>query len=70
MTQFHRTQFSRKIGDALRLGRADAGWYQIRKALEANSENNPVDFAPFKSAYAELGNKLRPLVYELGFLPE
>ena len=45
------------------------GWYQIRKALEANSENEPVDFAPFKFAYAALGDKLRPMVYELGFLP-
>ena len=27
------------------------------------------DFDPFKAAYAALGSKLRPLVYELGFLP-
>ncbi len=68
-TRFHATTFPRKIRDEYRLGRADAGWYQIRKALEANSENDPVDFSAFKSAYAALGDKLRPMVFELGFLP-
>lgn len=68
-TRFHAADFPRKIRDEYRLGRADAGWYQIRKALEANSENDPVDFATFKSAYTALGDKLRPMVYELGFLP-
>lgn len=68
--QFHATQFAHKIREDLKLGRADAGWYQIRKALEANSENEPVNFAPFKSAYAALGDKLRPMVFELGFLPK
>ena len=67
--QYHRTDFARKIRDELKLGRPDVGWYQIRKALDANSENAPVDFAPFKTAYAALGDKLRPMVYELGFLP-
>jgi hypothetical protein len=68
--QFHATQFAHKIRDELKLGRADAGWYQVRKALEANSDNEPVNFAPFKAAYTALGDKLRPLVFELGFLPE
>lgn len=66
--QFHATQYARKIRDELKLNRPDAGWYQVRKALEANAENDPVDFAPFKTAYAALGDKLRPQVYELGFL--
>lgn len=67
-TKFHATDFPRKVRDKYRLGRADAGWYQVRNALEANSENAPVDFGPFKSAYGALGDKLRPMVYELGFL--
>ena len=68
--QFHAADFPRKIRDEYRLGRPDAGWYQIRKALEANAENDPVNFAPFKAAYGQLGDKLRPMVFELGFLPE
>lgn len=68
--QYHATSFPAKIREELKLTRADAGWYQIRKALEANAGNDLVDFAPFKSAYAELGNKLRLMVFELGFLPE
>ncbi|MEG3179430.1 hypothetical protein [Sphingomonas sp. LT1P40] len=69
-TRFHTTQFPRKIRDEYKLGRADAGWYQIRRALEAYGETELTDFDPFKSAYAVLGAKLRPMVYELGFLPE
>lgn len=68
-SQFHATQFARKIRDDLKLNRPDAGWYQVRKALEANQENVLTDFAPFKAAYAALGDKLRPQVYSLGFLP-
>jgi hypothetical protein len=67
---YHASSFPRKIRDEYKLGRADAGWYQIRKALEANSENALTDFAPFKSAYAVLSDKLRPMVFDLGFLPE
>ncbi|MEQ1510014.1 MAG: hypothetical protein ABL909_06380 [Sphingopyxis sp.] len=60
----------RKIRDDLKLGRADAGWYQIRKSLEHYSDTELTDFDPFKAAYAALGNKLRPMVFDLGFLPE
>ncbi len=67
--RFHATQFPRKIRDDLKLGRADAGWYQIRKALEHYSDTELTDFDPFKAAYAALGAKLRPMVFELGFLP-
>jgi hypothetical protein len=28
-----------------------------------------IDFDPFKAAYADLSSKLRPKVFELGFLP-
>lgn len=68
--RYHATAFPRKIRDELRLNRADAGWYQLRKALEAYGDTELTDFDPFKAAYAALGNKLRPMVYELGFLPQ
>ena len=68
--RFHTTPFPRKIRDEYKLGRPDAGWYQIRRALEAYGDSELTDFDPFKAAYAALGAKLRPLVYELGFLPK
>lgn len=66
---YHAMQFGRTIRDELKLGRPDVGWYQIRRALEANNQNVVTDFAPFKAAYTLLSNKLRPQVYSLGFLP-
>ena len=68
-TRFHATQFPRKIRDEYKLGRPDAGWYQIRRALEAYGDTELTDFDPFKAAYATLSAKLRPMVYGLGFLP-
>lgn len=68
--RFHATAFPRKIREEFRLNRADAGWYQIRRALEAYGDIELTDFDPFKAAYAELTAKLRPQVFELGFLPE
>ena len=68
-TRFHATRFPEKIRDELKLGRPDAGWYQIRKALGTFGETALFDFGPFKAAYAALGAKLRPMVYDLGFLP-
>ena len=65
---YHSTQFSKKIRDELKLNRSDAGWYQIRMALESNSDNEQVDFSAFKETYDELTSKLRPCVYKLGFL--
>ena len=66
--QYHATRFERAIRDEFKLNRADAGWYQIRRALEANADSATVDFEPFKAVYAELTGKLRPQVYSLGFL--
>ncbi|MEP5728146.1 MAG: hypothetical protein ABJL67_02110 [Sulfitobacter sp.] len=66
---FHAISFPNKIRQEFKLGRADAGWYQVRRALEAYSETELTDFDPFKAAYANLSAKLRPQVYELGFLP-
>jgi hypothetical protein len=67
--RFHATQFPRKIRDEYKLNRPDAGWYQVRRALEAYGDTELTDFDPFKAAYAALSDKLRPQVYELGFLP-
>jgi hypothetical protein len=67
--RFHATQFPRKIRDELKLNRLDAGWYQVRRALEAYGDTELTDFGPFKAAYSALSGKLRPQVYELGFLP-
>ena len=68
--RFHATNFPRKIREELKLNRADAGWYQVRRALEAYGDTELTDFNPFKAAYAALTAKLRPEVYELGFLPK
>jgi hypothetical protein len=68
--RFHAIQFPRKIRDELKLNRPDVGWYQIRKALEAYGDIELTDFDPFKKAYGALSDKLRPMVFELGFLPE
>ena len=59
------------VRESLKLNRADVGWYQIRKALEARNTNGysaPVSFEAFKTAYENLGDKLRPQVYALGFM--
>lgn len=67
--RFHATSFPNKIRQEFKLGRADAGWYQVRRALEAYSDTELTDFDPFKAAYSDLSAKLRPQVFELGFLP-
>ncbi|MGL4668689.1 MAG: hypothetical protein ACRCWR_12280, partial [Saezia sp.] len=59
------------VREALKLNRADVGWYQVRKALEARNEAGsgvPIDFSAFKQAYEGLSEKLRPQVFELGFM--
>jgi hypothetical protein len=61
----------RTVRDELKLNRADVGWYQIRKALQARNASGdfaPVSFKPFEAAYKTLTEKLQPQVYELGFL--
>ena len=67
--RFHAISFPNKIRQEYHLNRADAGWYQVRRALEAFGDTEFTDFDPFKAAYAGLSAKLRPLVFELGFLP-
>ncbi len=66
-TRFHATQFPHRIRGEFKLGRPDAGWYQVRRSLKAHEV--ATDFDPFDAAYKALGEKLRPMVYELGFLP-
>ena len=59
------------VREAFKLNRADVGWYQIRNALKARNSSDdgmPVDFSAFEAAYKSLGDKLRPQVFELGFL--
>ncbi len=60
-----------RVRDELKLNRPDIGWYQMRKALEARNatgNNIPIDFSAFKTAYEQLSDKLRPQVFELGFM--
>lgn len=59
------------VREEFKLNRSDVGWYQIRNALTRRNESGdypPIDFTPFETAYEILGAKLKPLVYELGFL--
>lgn len=59
------------VREEFKLNRPDVGWYQIRNALKTRNKSGdgrPVDFSPFESVYRDLGDKLRPLVYEYGFL--
>ena len=61
------------VRDELKLNRVDVGWYQVRNALKARNSSGdyiPVSFSNFDNAYKELSDKLKPMVYELGFLKE
>lgn len=59
------------VKEEYKLNRPDVGWYQIRNALKKRNESGdyvPVSFDKFEQAYKALAEKLRPMVYELGFL--
>jgi hypothetical protein len=59
------------VREEFKLNRPDVGWYQIRNALGARNKSGdyqPINFEPFEAAYKALSEKLRPQVYELGFL--
>jgi len=61
----------RSVRDELKLNRPDAGWYQVRKALQARNASGDfplVSFKHFETSYKALTEKLQPMVYELGFL--
>ena len=68
---YFKQTFNHKIREELKLNRPDVGWYQIRQALKAQNESGnsvPVSFTAFESAYKTLSEKLRPQVYQYGFL--
>ena len=68
---YFKQTFNHKIREELKLNRPDVGWYQIRQALKALNESGnsvPVSFAAFESTYKALSEKLRPQVYQYGFL--
>ena len=53
------------------LNRPDAGWFQVRRALEERKQGSAkgaISFGSFQKAYEALTAKLAPQVYELGFL--
>lgn len=59
------------VREEYKLNRPDVGWYQIRNALGARNKSGdyqPISFELFEETYKALGDKLRPQVYELGFL--
>lgn len=61
----------RSVRDEYKLNRSDVGWYQIRKTLMLRNNSGdfpPISFESFEVAYKVLTEKLRPQVYELGFL--
>lgn len=62
---------SASVRDELKLNRPDVGWYQVRKALQKRNESGdypPISFQQFEETYKTLTEKLRPQVYEYGFL--
>lgn len=69
-TYFSHTD-ARTVRETYKLNRADVGWYQIRNALAERNKSGdtaPVNFSPMEAAYAALTEKLRPMVFSLGFL--
>ncbi len=58
---------SRTTTEEFKLGRADVGWYQVRSALEKEMGKNSTKH--HVHAYAALAAKLRPQIYDFGFLP-
>lgn len=69
---YFKSEFSRSIKENLKLNRADVGWYQVRNALKENEKTAgvSVSFIAFENTYKTLSDKLRPKVYEYGFLRE
>lgn len=60
-----------QVRERYKLNRPDVGWYQVRNALKARNDSGnykKVDFTAFETAYKVLTEKLRPEVYEKGFL--
>lgn len=54
------------------LAKPDVGWYQIRNVLNernASGDYTPVTFATLDNAYQALTDKIRPEIFNHGFLP-
>ncbi len=64
-------EYSAKIRDRYKLDRPDVGWYQIRQAMKEGGkgwDTGRVRFTDFDESYELLSHKLRPMVFDLGFL--
>lgn len=60
-----------QIRERYKLNRSDVGWYQVRNALaDRNNTGNykKISFEEFEEAYKVLTDKLKPEVYNKGFL--
>ena len=60
----YRSLFNQDHPD-IQINRWDAGWYQIKQMLK---EYMPDRLKAFRARFKEFESRLRPLVYELGFL--
>ena len=68
---FFDTTDPHKIREKYKLESNDIGWYQIHHALENRHAKTPVAktyLTDFNQSYERLGDKLRPMVFDLGFL--
>lgn len=68
----HRPAFD-KVKPEYQINNWDCGWYQVKGLLnwivETGKDKDVADkYLEFKDAYKALGDKMRPMVYELGFL--
>ena len=66
------TSFPHSIREKFKLERSDVGWYQIRQSLKMLAKigdlAKPFDFSSFEQTYSTLTEKLKPQVYQAGFL--
>ena len=67
-----RTEFN-KVKPEYQINNWDCGWYQVKGLLNWICEHNKSveienKYVEFKQAYNALADKMRPMVYELGFL--
>lgn len=56
------------VRDQFKLGRPDAGWYQIRNALKIRGTVDPVVQGKLVATYTALSEKLRPQIFDHGML--
>ena len=69
---FFDTTDPHKIREKYKLESNDIGWYQIHHALENRHAKTPVAktyLTDFNESYQTLSDKIRPMVFDLGFLP-